>query len=179
MEEFISAAIFLLIVSSVWAFTTWRNLKNAETLKEWVAWSVCKDDNIRGNMPLWSHLKNAQIHTNIPDEYRIAGEEEWESVKEILSRYQKNLCQAYFNGELWTLNGKTIYSIQGKDYFIFMLYVYLCEHQINGHNVVFHKMQYITYMYCKVHLALQKSVPSWNEGRLKDQLDDDLAKPNT
>lgn len=174
MEEFISVLIFLLIVASIWAITTWRKLKDMEHIKEWVAWSVCESDNIRYNIPLWAHLKDAQIHAHICDEYRIAGEEEWESAKEIIQRYQKNLTKSYFNGQLWAL--KSIYGISGKDYYIYMLYVYLCEHQIYGHNIVFHKMHYITYMYCKDNLALQKNIPAWNESVLKEILDDDIAK---
>ena len=172
----IAAFTILFICLLIWAFTTWRKLKNAENLKDWVAWSVCKSNEIRCNIPLWTHLKDAQLHTHIRDEYRIAGEEEWEYAKEIIERYQKSLMQSYFNSQLWALKGKSIYAIYGKDYFIFMLYVYLCEHDRYEKNVVFHKMQYITYMYCKSNLALQGNVPSWNESRLKEVLDDDLAK---
>lgn len=174
MEGLISAFIFVFILVSVWAFTTWRKLKNMESLKEWVAWSICESDGIRWNIPLWAHLKNAQLHSNVSEQYRIAGDEEWEYVKEVIVRYQKNLAKSYFNGQLWSL--KSIYGITGKDYFIFMLYVYLCENETSGHNVVSHKMHYITYMYCKENLALQKNVPAWNESRLKEILDDDLAK---
>jgi hypothetical protein len=174
MDGFVSALVFLFICVSVWAFTTWRKLKNTESLKQLVTWSVCESDDIRYNIPLWAHLKNAQIHTHIRDAYRISGDEEWEAAKGIIERYQNNLTKSYFNGILWVPKSK--YMIQGEDFFIFMLYVYLCENQIYGHNVVFHKMHYITYMYCKAHPALQKSVPSWNEGRLNDLLDEDLGK---
>lgn len=172
MEGIISALIFIFVCISVWAFTTWRKLKNTENLKEWVAWSVSESDGVRWNIPLWAHLKNAQLHSNISDEYRIASDEEWEYAKEVIVRYQKNLVKSYFNGQLWSL--KSIYGISGKDYFLFMLYVYLCENETSGHNVVSHKMHYITYMYCKENLALQKNVPAWNERRLKEIIDEDM-----
>ena len=172
MEGLISAFIFLFICVSIWAFTTWRKLKSAENLKEWVAWSVNESDDIRWNIPLWAHLKNAQLHSNISEKYRIVGDEEWQTAKDIISRYQSELTRSYFNEKLWAL--KSIYTISGEDYFLFMLYVYLCEHEVYGHNIVFHKMYYITYMYCKESLALQKNVPSWNENRLKEILDEDM-----
>ena len=174
MEGLISAFIFLFICFSIWAFTTWRKLKNMDNLKEWVTWSVFESDGVRGNIPLWAHLKNAQLHSNVSEQYRIAGDEEWQTAKDIISRYQKELTQSYFDGRLWT--PKSIYGISGKDYFVYMLYVYLCEHETSGQNTVFRKMHYITYMYCKESLSLQKNVPAWNESRLKEILDDDLSQ---
>ena len=188
MEGLTSAFVFLFICVSIWAFTTWRKLRSMEKLKEWVAWSVHEDDFIRYNIPLWAHFKNAQLKDYIQDKYRIVGENEWETVKEIIERYQKELMQSYFDGRLWAL--KSIYRIDGKDYFIFMLYVYLCENvnygqntvfrlrsnNIDNRNIVFHKMRYIAYMYCKSNLALQNNVPEWNESVLKEMLDENLVK---
>lgn len=173
MEGLLSAFIFLFICMSVWAFTTWRKIKNMENLKEWVAWSICDNDGVRWNIPLWAHLKNAQIR-NVPEKYRIVGDQEWGYAKEIIERYKENLTNSYFNGHLLAL--KSLYGIDGKDYFIFMLYVYLCEHEMSSHNVVYHKMHYISYMYCKENLALQKYVPAWNEERLTEILDSHLPK---
>ena len=191
MEGLISALILLFIWVSIWAFTTWRKLRNMENLKEWVAWSVRKDDHIRYNIPLWAHLKNAQLHSNVSDQYRITGEGEWEEAKEIIAKYQKELVNSYFEDRLWAM--KSIYEIQSKDYFIYMLYVYLCENENYGYcqnsvfrfrdlrnkvdhrNIVFHKMRYITYMYCKENPTLQKNVPDWNEDRLKEILDNDIS----
>ena len=187
MEDLLSALILLFICVLIWAFATWRKLKNTESLKELVTWSVFESDGARWNIPLWAHLKNAQIH-NVSEQYRITGDEEWETVKAIIERYQKELTQSYFDGRLWRPKSK--YKIDGKDYYIFMLYVYLCENanygqntvfnlqnnEIGNRNLVFHKMRYITYMYCKNNLALQKNVPSWNEGVLKEILDEIFSK---
>lgn len=173
MEGLISAFVFLFICILIWTFATWRKLKNMENLKEWVTWSVHESDGARWNIPLWAHLKNAQLHSNVSEQYRIAGDEEWQTAKDIIEIYQKNLTKSYFENRLWAL--KSIYGISGKDYFMFMLYVYLCEHEVSGHNVVLHKMHYITYMYCKESLILQKNVPAWNESRLKEIVDSDLS----
>lgn len=194
MEGFLSAFIFLFICVSLWAFTTWRKLKNTERLKECVGWSVHEDNSLRYNIPLWVHFRDAQLKECIQDQYRITSEEEWEEVKEIIAKYQKELANSYFEERLWTMN--SIYEIDGKDYFIYMLYVYLCENEnypwensvfrfrnfhnrVENKNIVFHKMHYITYMYCKENLALQKNVPSWNEGVLKGILDEDLSKSDS
>lgn len=186
MEGLISAFILLFIYMSIWAFTTWRKLKNMERLNEQVAWSICESDGVRWNIPLWAHLKNAQLHSNVSEQYRISEDEDWQNAKEIIERFQKELTQSYFNGKLWAL--KSIYNISGKDYFLYILYVYLCDHD-NGYfknlvfnlknredrNVVFYKMYYITYMYCKNSLALQRNVPAWIEDYLKEKLDKEIT----
>ena len=192
MEGLISAFIFIFICVSIWAFTTWRKLKNMENLKELVGWSVHEDNSLRYNIPLWVHFRDAQLKECIQDKYQITGEEEWEEVKDIIAKYQKELTNSYFEDRLWAM--KSIYEIRSKDYFIYMLYVYLCEdvnyaywqnsvfrfrnvrNRVERKNIVFHKMRYITYMYCKENLALQKNVPSWNEGVLKGILDEDFSK---
>lgn len=190
MEGLLSAFIFVFILVSIWAFTTWRKLKNAENIKDWVGWSVCESNAVRGYLHLWEHLKNAQLHSNVSEQYRISGDEEWQAVKDALKRYQKELTQSYFDGRLWPLGNR--YDISEKDYFIYMFYVYLCENENYGYgqhtvfrlyhnevdhrNIVFNKMRYITYMYCKGNLTLQKNVPSWNEGVLKRALDEELSK---
>ena len=170
----ISAFALLFICLLIWAITTWRELHYAKKLKDFVAWSVLESDGIRYNIPLWAHLNNAQIHANIRDEYRIYGDEEWEAAKGIIARYQKNLAKSYFDGILWV--PKSIHVVQNEDYFVYMLYVYLCEHMISGRDVVFHKMHYITYMYCKESMSLKKNVPAWNESVLKEALDDVLRE---
>lgn len=188
----LSALIFTFILVSVWAFTTWRNLKKMENLKECVGWSAHEDNSFRYNIPLWVHFRDAQLKGWIQDKYRITCEEEWEEVKEIIAKYQKELVNSYFDGRLWSLGNRD--DVNEKDYFIYMLYVYLCENEnyaywqnsvflfrnlrnrVESKNIVFHKMRYITYMYCKEHIALQKNVPSWNEGVLKGILDECLSK---
>lgn len=186
MEGFLTAFIFLFICVTAWAFTNWRKVKKMERLKESVAWSTNESDDIRWNIPLWGHFKNAQNRSNVSEKYRISGDEEWQAVKNIISRYQQELARSYFDGRLWALD--SIYGIDGRDYFIYMLYIYLCENEsygqhtvfrlrsneIGNRNTVFYKMFYITYMYCKSSQALQKNVPSWNEGRLKEILDKEI-----
>ena len=191
MEGLISAFVFVFIWVSIWAFTTWRKLKKMESLKECVGWSAHEDNSLRYNIPLWVHLRDAQLKGCIQDKYRITSEEEWEEAKEIIAKYQKELVNSYFDGMLWLLGNRD--DINEKDYFIYMLYVYLCEseqyawqnsvflfknlqNRVENKNIVFHKMQYITYMYCKENLALQKNVPSWNEDILKGILDEELSK---
>lgn len=194
MDNIIASILFLLVVTLILAFTTWRKLKAAEQLKSCVAWSVCESDGIRWNIPLWAHLKNAQAKSNIAETYKIIGDEEWAAAKEIIAKYQTELTRSYFDGRLWTLpcldTLQSIYEITGKDYFLYMLYVYLCENEnygqhhvfrllsneIDNKHIVFHKMHYITYMYCKLHPSLQKNIPAWNESRLKEILEDSFSR---
>jgi hypothetical protein len=176
MEHYASVITFLFVCVSIWAFAIWRKYTDTKKLKEWVSWSVCESDGARWNIPLWAHIKDAQLHTNISDKYRISGEEEWEAAKEVIEKYRKSLLQSYHSNQLWALKNTGVWAINGKDYFIFMLYVYLCEHDRYAKEIVALKMQYITYMYCKGHPGLQKRVPAWNEGRLTEILDSHLPK---
>ena len=127
MEGLLSVFIFLFVCVSVWAFTTWRKLKKMESLKECVRWSAHEDNSLRYNIPLWVHFMDVQFKGCIQDKYRITSDEEWEEVKEIIAKYQKELVNSYFDGRLWLLGNRD--DIKEKDYFIYMLYVYLCENE--------------------------------------------------
>lgn len=192
MESIISVFILAFIYMSIWAFTTWRKLKKVERLKDHVGWSVCGDNSFGSNTPLWEYLRAAQLKCCIQDKYQITCDEEWNEVKEIIAKYQNELVNSYFEDRLWAMN--SVYGILGRDYFIYMLYVFLSENEnsaywqnsvfsfrnlrnrVERRNIVFHKMHYVTYMYCKKSLALQKNVPEWNESRLKEILDDELSQ---
>lgn len=48
---------------------------------------------------------------------------------------------------------------------------YDATYSLTDFAIVFHKMHYITYMYCKNSEILKDKVPSWNENNLKEILD--------
>ncbi len=188
-------AVFFLLSICIKAY-------NAKSLKKLVAWSVTEDNHIRCNLPLSSYIVKAQNKLSIPCEYRISGKTETWYMEEILAMYQKDLSQAYFKDQLVVIKSK--YVITGEFYFMYLLYVFLSDHQYDyeflGHDMhkeqleythhgdwggplfnatysltdfalVFHKMHYITYMYCLSNEVLKDFVPEWNEENLKEILD--------
>lgn len=135
MEGLISAGVLLLAYVSIWAFTTWRKFKCEEELKTLVAWVVREDNDIRYNIPLWAHIKDAQLRCKIADKYRILWDEETEYVNEILSVFQKHLTQSFFRYEIShkRANELTLRTPSAKytDFFMFRLFCFLSEHQCN------------------------------------------------
>ena len=150
MVDIISAFIFLFICILIWAFTTWRKLNNMKSLKECVAWSVCESDDIRWNIPLWAHIKNAQIRCNVPDKYCISWEDEKEYVDDIINVFQKDLIDSFFCGTITykKINELTLSKATAKytDFFLFRLFCFLSNHHCNsrilGHDVYSKQISY-------------------------------------
>lgn len=197
VEMHISITI-LLIFSFYYLFSKLIELHRVKSLRDLVAWTVTGGAGI----PLWAEISNAQNKIKLPKEHRIAGDDDWSYVREIIDEYKKDLMLSYFRGHLIVIKGK--YAISGENYFMASLYAFLSDHQCDyeflGHDmhkerisyksygesfsagfdatyaltefaVVFHKMHYITYMYCKGNEILKAFVPEWNEKNLKEILD--------
>lgn len=171
-------AISIFIVLSLVAFTKWRDLSKERKLRDLVAWSAIGDYNsVLGSHSYVRNLLmavlNAQFDDAIDKKYRITGETEKQYVIHIIEDYQKDIMRSYFKGHLTIIKSK--YAIDGKDYFMFMLYAFLSDHQYDydftDFALVFHKMHYITYVYCRRSEILSPFVPAWNENNLKEILD--------
>lgn len=175
MDGLFSIVLVLLVLVFAWGISIWRKYSALNNMKEWVAWSASKNNDTRCNLPLWAYIKHAQIKLAIPEQYRITGDE-WEYVKSILVDYQRLLTQTYYDNQLWVLKSK--YVVTGEDYFMFGLYVFLCEGKLPESGLVSKKIKYITYMYCKESKVLQKNVPAWNEQVIKDELNAEVTKSN-
>lgn len=173
MESFFSIVLFLLVLAIVWGVLLWKKYSALNNMKEWVTWSASKNNDVRCNLSLWSYIGNAQIKLNIPEQYRITSDE-LQHVKEILAEYQMLLTQAYYDNQLWGLKSK--YVVTGEDYFMFCLYVFLCEDKFSESGLICKKIKYITYKYCKESKVLYKNVPAWNERKIKDELEAELSK---
>lgn len=181
MESVLAMLFIVFVVVAIIAFKKWHEASQERNLRDLVEWSTSSDNHIRCNLSLSAYVYNAQIKLFLPQEYRIAGDEERKTANELLEEYRKDLMQAYFAGKLNIPKSK--YVVQGQDYFMFALYAFLSDHQCDyeflGHNmrkatdfaVVFHKMHYITYMYCRKNETLKDLVPEWNEKNLKEILE--------
>ena len=104
-------------------------------------------DTYSHSLPLYSYIANAQIKLNIPSEYKIGGTNEWDIVKNILTEFQKELIQDYFNSNLKIVKSK--YVIPGEHYFMFALTSFLedhqCDYDFQGNNMRKEQLSYKRY----------------------------------
>lgn len=171
-----SLSIFILV--ALVAFSKWRDLSQERKLRELVSWSAIGDYSpVLGRhsyvRELLIAVLNAQFDDAIDKKYRITEAAEKQYVIKIIEDYQKDIMRSYFKGQLTIIKSK--YVVDSKDYFMLMLYAFLSDHQCDYDStdlaVVFHKLHYITYKYCKRNEILRSFVPEWNEKNLKEILD--------
>lgn len=197
--------IIFLIAALGWCIYKLIKHKRDELLSRQVYWVCSKSDCIRYNLPLKIHFRNAQTKSSVQEQYKIQSEEEWYTVERILEEYQRDLMYAFFEKRTYPIKEKlTSNENQDISYFMFSLYVFLCNHkadhefigekmhtktisyerygtwgmplfsavyEISDFAFVFHKMQYISYMFAKNNDLLRNLVPAWNEENLKEVLD--------
>ena len=176
----VSSLLILFFFVSCIAFWNWHKYSKEQQLRELISWSAIGDYSpVLGRYSYVSEpvstMLNAQYNEAIGIKYRITKEER-KYVIEIIEEFQQDIMRSYFRGQRIVIKSK--YAVLKKDYFLFALYVFLCDHQSKYESsdfaVVFHKMHYITYMYCKSSTILKDHVPSWNERNLKEILDTKL-----
>lgn len=171
----ISALILIVFWVGYFLVTKYRKLSWKNELSERVSWIVSDK---KRDMSLWKYVWNAQNHCKIAEQYRIATDEEWQLVREILEEFKKDLSRNYFDGVL-KAPIKSKYVINEEQYLMLYLCSFLKERQCNGeflgyemhdeiieHNyygysnfsatyrisdfaVVYHKLLYIAYVVCK------------------------------
>lgn len=197
MEELLAPIIFILVFVFIFLFSKLMEFYRDRSLRELVAWSVTGGAGI----PLWSEISNAQIKHKLSKEYCIAGDEEWGYAKEIIDAYRKDLIHSYFEGHLKVIKSKYVIRGADYFMLALYAFLsdHQCDYKFLGHDmrkerleyyrygdssplfdatyaltdfaIVFHKMHYITYIYCKTNDALRDFVPEWNEKNLKEILD--------
>lgn len=137
MEYYALVITFLFICILVWALVKAKKTNTAAELKELVAWVVSPKDDIRWHIPLWAHIKDAQLHSNIPDAYRIYWEVEKEYVNDIIRVFQKDLIDSFFIGTIThkKTNKLTLPKPTAKytDFFLYHLFRFLSEHRFDSH----------------------------------------------
>lgn len=129
------------------------------------------------NSELLFVIVNAQYEYGIKKKYCIAEKTEEEYMREIIEEFQREMARSYFKGEHKTVKSK--YVIWGKHYFMYSLQSFLSKHQCDdkflGYDmreerisceeyscdgykstytltdfaVVYHKMYYISHVFCK------------------------------
>lgn len=179
----VSSILILFFFVSCIAFWNWHKYSKEQQLRELISWSAIGD--YSPVMGCYSYVRepvlavfNAQYDKSIDPKYRMSFEEDQKCVTEIIEAFQQDIMRSYFRGQRIVIKSK--YAVREETYFIFALYVFLCEHQSEyfetDKKIVYRKLNYITYMYCKNNKALQNYVPSWNERCLKESIDEVLAE---
>lgn len=142
--------IVLIIGLLIWALLEVKKTRAADELKNMVAWVVSPKDDIRWNIPLWAHIKDAQLHCNIQDKYRISWDTEKEYVNDIIMVFQCDLVNRFFCGAITykKINELTLPKPTEKytDFFLFRLFCFLSEHHCDssvlGHDVYAKQISY-------------------------------------
>lgn len=180
---------FLAILCSILIFTVicmadqLRKCHREKTLKKFVSWAVVYNSYLvySHDMPLWMYIHNAQIKLCIHKEYRISSDEEWRLAKEILQEFQTDLMQTYFKGNLRLPKSK--YEITGEHFFMYRLEHFLESHLrdseflgydmrtyggdssyfLTDFSVVYYKLYYVIYLFCKNCKPLNESGMLYND----------------
>ena len=153
MWEFISSFTFLFIVVLIWSISTWRKFKISEELKQLVTWCVHPDDITRYNIPLWAHIKDAQLHCNILEKHKISWDVEKDYVNDIIAAFQHDLIERFFSNGIShkKINELILPKSTAKytDFFLFRLFCFLSEHgydsRVLGHDVFEKQISYKGY----------------------------------
>ena len=140
----------LIIGLLIWALGEVRKAREADDLKNMVAWIVSPKDDIRWNIPLWAHIKDAQLHCNISDKYRISWDLEKDYVNDIICVFRDNLVDQFFCGAITykKINELILPKQTAKytDFFLFRLFCFLAEHHTDsnlfGHDMYKRQISY-------------------------------------
>ena len=176
-----SLLLVLYFLLSLVAFGKWYKYKKEKELLDLISWSAIGD--YCRAMGRTSYVReptvavfNAQFDANIETKYRLSYEADYTVVIELIKDFQLDLMRSYFKRNRVIVKSK--YAVSAMDYFMFALYVFLCDYQseyvLSDSAVVFCKMNYITYLYCKRSKILKSYVPDWNERNLREALDEVL-----
>lgn len=139
----------LLILTCVFLANKVYHYHLEKSLRDYVSWCVSDDPsaychyNRKCIWKLRDYICNLQKHMRLGAEYRITEKSEKDIVCEIITAYQQDLIQSYFQN-LLSLNRK-IAKISSEEFFVITLVEFLrkneCEKEFNG------KDMYITKSY--------------------------------
>lgn len=144
-------------------------------------------------------IRRAQSGNSISAQYKIVEDKDFKLVREIVEEYQDYITKLYFRKKLNIFKSK--YTVSETDYFMAMFHDFLSENSAKseflGHDmyseridyksyegdgyrakyamsdfgILFYKLYYTTYMYCKESPVFQNRVRGWEEEDIKDVLD--------
>lgn len=178
MIGLITAGIFAIVIIAYFVIRKAMELSEQKHLNELVAWCVTDNSNeYRNNLSLLDYIKNAQIKYCTTPELRIVADE-WDTVKLLIENFQNDTIQNYFckhlkmppkkiDGESYFMcllqeylekhqcdsyfleNKMHMETVSRKDYGSWGGQLYDATYSITDFALVFHKLYYISYMFCK------------------------------
>ncbi len=198
MAELITSLILLLVVVFCFLFSKLREFYRVKSLRDLVAWSVTGGDGIPlwaeiSNAQIKLKLPKEYCVTG-DDEWEYVREILAEYRKDLMLSYFKGHLivikskyvisgECYFMASLYAFlcDHQCDYDFLGykmhkkqisyKSYGESFSAGFDATYALSDFAIVFHKMHYITYMYCKGDERLKGFVPAWNEENLKEILD--------
>ena len=144
-------------------------------------------------------IRRVQSKESISAQYKIVEEDDFKLVRKIIEEYQEHISKLYFRDKLSLIKSK--YNVSKMDYFMATFHFFLsendAEYEFLGHDmyserieyksyegggysakyamsdfgILYYKLYYITYMYCKESPALKNRVAGWTEKFIQDVLD--------
>lgn len=178
MTGLIVAIILVVIIESYFIIKKVHELSKQKRLNELVAWCVTTNSNeYRNNLSLLDYIKNAQNKYCTTSELKIATDE-WDSVKLLIESFQNDTTQDYFCKHLKNpppkIDGESYFmcllqeyldkhqcdhyfldnkmhkeTLSRKDYGSWGGQLYDATYSVTDFALVFHKLYYISYMFCK------------------------------
>lgn len=123
----VSSFLVLYFLLSLVAFGKWYKYKQEQELLDLISWSAIGDHcRATGKTSYVGEpaiaVFSTQIDANIETKYRLSYEEDYAVVIKIIEDFQLDLMRSYFKRNRLIVKRK--YSVSGKDYFIFALYVF-------------------------------------------------------
>lgn len=198
MEVLLVPIIFILVFVFIFLFLKLKEFYRDRSLRDLVAWSVTGGDGIplwREISNAQIKLKLSKEYCIAGDnEWAIAKEIIDEYKKDLMQSYFKG--NAYVIKSKYAIRGETYFMFalyaflsdhqcdykfleqdMHKERLEYKRYgdwggpLYDATYALTDFAVVFHKMHYITYMYCRGNDILKGFVPEWSEKNLKGILD--------
>lgn len=176
-----------------------------QSLKEQVAWTTTTSnswDSPRA-LELWQYIHNIQNRYRVEDKYKISTKEEWDIAKSLIEKCRSELASDFLQNRVQST--KYTSALTPEEYFIFSLSYFLSENQTKkellGHKMyieidrvsysawsydatysitefgmVFHKLRYITSLYCLDHPRIKAMIGFMDPADQKKTLDSGVYK---
>lgn len=171
--------IVVLVLAIAVAIYLFVKNNRKESLHKQVEWVTSTNDGWDGprDMAIWKYVYNVQVERNIPQQYRITRNDDWDLVRAIIKECADNVGKDYLNRRLEP--GAEYAALTQQEFFFAQLYYHLrikaskynkicgrdmfsrVENFVNEYGydakkcflsdagVVYYKLCYITALYCK------------------------------
>lgn len=176
-----------------------------ETLKKQVAWTTTTSnswDSPRA-LELWQYVYNIQNRYVSDNKYRISSKEEWEMAKNIIEKCRAELSADFSQNRVHSTQSTA--ALTPEEYFVFSLSYFLSQHKtktsldgkilyneidrknfkdggvdisydITNFGIVFHKLRYITSLYCLDHPRIKAMIGYMDPESSKKTIDSKTYK---